>query len=299
MKIYISGAMSNQPYYGFPTFDATRDFLDSLGHDPVSPADIDRSLGVFEDTPCDAEMRNMLLRHDLAAETTCEAIAFLPGWELAEGAWIERNLAEQLGLSLWRVDPVGRTLVRERVVGISGYVGAGKDAAASHLVQAGFTRIAYADALKEVAYAANPVVGGIFRKRRLQELVDKVGWDVAKQRREVRRFLQHLGSEGGRAVLGGQIWVDTLFRRSTAADLVIPDARYANEMSAIRRRRGLIVRIERPGVGPVNGHSSETEVSGEPFEAVVHNDGTLVELGSRVLDAVNRHFADDEEQVAA
>ncbi|MHB1846903.1 MAG: DUF4406 domain-containing protein, partial [Deltaproteobacteria bacterium] len=38
----MAGPMRGLPDYNFSAFDAARDFLAGLGHDVVSPADIDR-----------------------------------------------------------------------------------------------------------------------------------------------------------------------------------------------------------------------------------------------------------------
>jgi hypothetical protein len=58
--------------------------------------------------------------------------------------------------------------------------------------------------------------------------------------------------------------------------VVITDVRFANEAAAIRSWGGEIIRIDRPGVGPVNGHVSEAM----PFEPdeVIENDGTIEDL---------------------
>ena len=62
------------------------------------------------------------------------------------------------------------------------------------------------------------------------------------------------------------------------ARLAISDVRFPNEADAIRAFGGLVVRVERPGVGPINGHESEIALDGYDFDLVVVNDGTLDEL---------------------
>ena len=44
------------------------------------------------------------MRHDLALLLGCDAIAMLPGWERSRGAWLERLIAEALGLPVWYID---------------------------------------------------------------------------------------------------------------------------------------------------------------------------------------------------
>jgi hypothetical protein len=44
-SIYIAGPMRNCPLFNFPAFDKARDFLRSIGFNPISPVDLDREMG--------------------------------------------------------------------------------------------------------------------------------------------------------------------------------------------------------------------------------------------------------------
>ncbi len=74
------------------------------------------------------------------------------------------------------------------------------------------------------------------------------------------------------------VWVKALLDGGMPARLAISDVRFPNEADAIRAFGGLVVRVERPGVGPINGHESEIALDGYDFDLVVVNDGTLDEL---------------------
>ena len=168
------------------------------------------------------------------------------------------------------------------VLGVSGYAGSGKDAVAEVLVSRhGFERAAFADALKELAYKADPMVSP--DGRRLSGVVDEIGWDLAKtELPEVRKTLQRFGT-AAREVLGEDVWVDALFRRHRETRcLVVSDVRLPNEMEAVRARGGRVVRVVRPGVGPVNGHISETALDHAELDAVIDNDGSLTDLTCKV-----------------
>lgn len=153
------------------------------------------------------------------------------------------------------------------IVGITGYAQHGKDTAAQVLVnEFGFVRVGFADALKELALAVNPIVSsndGIAEYDvRLSDLIDgtpaarsllwreeSFGWEVAKKWPEVRRFLQVLGTEA-RKVLGEDVWVhaldNTLRERMPAANVVIPDVRFPNEANyVVNHRGGELWRVER------------------------------------------------------
>lgn len=177
------------------------------------------------------------------------------------------------------------------IIGLSGFARSGKDEAAKVLVEKyGYRRIAFADKLREVLYELNPVVTPIGYNNineligsyvvHLQDVIDKYGWDNYKETMygpEIRRLLQRLGTEAGRETLWDSIWIDAALKDVTSRDkVVVTDARFFNEFDAIRDRGGIIVRIEREGVGPVNDHASEMEAISYPhFEATLFNDGSL------------------------
>lgn len=144
------------------------------------------------------------------------------------------------------------------LVGLVGYAQAGKDTFAGYL---GFKRLAFADVLKAVAYGSNPIVAlnTDHSFLYLRDVVDAVGWERAKSEYpEVRLYLQHLGTEGGRDNLGANVWVDAAFKDyDPNVPTVFTDVRFPNEIQAIRDRGGIIVRIDRGGHAPVNGHVSE------------------------------------------
>ncbi len=158
------------------------------------------------------------------------------------------------------------------LVGLTGYAGAGKDTAARFLTDtAGFRRVAFADKVRELAYAQNPRVG---HSGSLRSVIDHFGWDTAKRAYpEVRLLLQNVG-QAHREVFGEDFWVDRVLPvyRGVALDevfrrrrIVVTDVRYPNEVRRVHDLGGIVIRVEREGVGPVNGHESERYVSGADF----------------------------------
>lgn len=189
------------------------------------------------------------------------------------------------------------------LVGFTGYATAGKDCAAAGLVAAGWTRQAFADPVRAMALAIDPTIAATIGDRgdlfpykgrlRLTAIVRDFGWDEAKAIPEVRRFLQRLGTDAVRAHLGDDAWVRAFERardRLWPADIVAPDVRFANEAAYIVRHGGLVIRIDRPGVGPLNGHASE-DIGGIPVDAIVVNDGTVEQLQWRVAELVVAHYS--------
>lgn len=178
------------------------------------------------------------------------------------------------------------------IIGLNGYAQSGKDEAAKALVAIGWERIAFADVLRDIAYATDPYVelsGDIegypwydnTDYYRLSTVIGWLGWERAKaEHPDVRRLLQRLGTEGGRDIMGENIWVDTAFKRARldGAGLVITDVRFPNEAESIKARGGRVIRITRPGVGPVNGHSSDNQMEEYPFDLELVNNGSIEAL---------------------
>lgn len=179
----------------------------------------------------------------------------------------------------------GGIFMSRELIGFCGRAGSGKDSAAAVLVAAGWTRVAFADGVKEMAYDIDPVVRNkVGTPMPLAGLVDVVGWDRAKELPDVRRFLQRLGTEGVRRHLGDSVWVDLAAEKIDAVGgpVVVTDVRFPNEVEMVRLLGGVVVRVERPGVAAVVAHSSETAVDGVPPDLTLLNDGDLEQLARRV-----------------
>jgi hypothetical protein len=178
------------------------------------------------------------------------------------------------------------------IIALSGFARSGKDEAAKVLVnEFGFTRVAFADKLREVLYALDPIVLGREMKWHgeegyssgvwsVQSVIDEYGWDHYKETPfgwEIRRLLQRLGTEAGRQTLWDSIWIDAAFANlANDAKVVVSDARFINEFEAVKARGGKIWRIDRPGVGPANEHPSEMEATTyKDFDKYLVNNGTL------------------------
>lgn len=175
-------------------------------------------------------------------------------------------------------DTPSRMLTDMKLIGVSGRKRSGKDSFAERLTGAhGFTRVAFADPMRELALALDPIISDGWR---LSQLVDTFGWEGAKENPEVRRTLQRLGTEGGRKVLGENIWVDTAMTTAQAVGgpVVFTDVRFPNEAEAVKRAGGVVVRIERPGLPAGDTHPSETAIDDWSVDFIVHNDSTLEAL---------------------
>lgn len=159
-----------------------------------------------------------------------------------------------------------------KLLGLTGFAESGKDAFADHMVnEFGYVKVGFADKVCELALKLNPIIWKLPFPQRLKTIVDKKGWTKAKRIRQVRKYLQWLGSEVGREVFGEDIWINTL--KPTIAELlskgtsvIITNVRFENEAQYIEELGGNIVLVTRPGVGPVNSHRSD---KGEAFDYAI------------------------------
>lgn len=291
MYLYLAGAMRGIARLNYPQFDEYANRLRSLGFRVLSPA---------ESPPPNAgpnPSRADCLRHDLLIVGVVEGVAVLPNWRDSPGARLEVAAAWAFDIPVYDADflisslsPVeirGVSNLRDRlkpfevaqasvviprelqyyrglpILGLSGFAGAGKDEVAKILVERhGFTRVAFADPLKDVASA--------------------LGWD-GKKNDKGRKFLQDLGV-GVRDHLDYEAWVRAAEEQieEILGPVVISDVRFPNEVFMVRRRGGTLVRVERPETGAVNDHVSEHAVTAQDCDYQLSNDGTLDDLPARV-----------------
>ena len=99
----------------------------------------------------------------------------------------------------------------------------------------------------------------------------------------VRELLQKIGTDALRDNLHQDVWVNALMvDYNPTLNWVITDTRFPNEAEAIKKAGGIIIRIERPGVKPVNPHPSETSLENWKFDHVINNDGSLTDLTKKI-----------------
>lgn len=180
---------------------------------------------------------------------------------------------------------------RAPLVGLIGFARSGKDTVAARLVaEHDFTKYAFADALRVSALRLNPIIeawegtGGATVYARLAEIIEREGWERAKDAYpEVRRVLQHYGT-GIRDFVDSESWVNVVMRnldRRPDSAAVITDVRFPNEYDAIRRRNGVLVRVIRPGTGG-DSHISEQALAHVPVDYTLDNLGTIDALSSQI-----------------
>ncbi len=178
------------------------------------------------------------------------------------------------------------------IIMLNGHAGVGKDTVAEHLERAhGFRRYAIADGLREFLEKQNPALytdPDATTVRLDRALRAYGGWSSLKRDAStgVRRLMESTG-QAARDVLGEDVWLRALERRmhphwqSAIARIVVSDVRYNNEAEWLECRAfSYLVRVERPGVGPVSDHVS-AGILPYPDQTIL-NDGTVDDLKAKV-----------------
>lgn len=172
------------------------------------------------------------------------------------------------------------------IIGLSGWARSGKDTIADYLVEHhGFTRVAFADPMRNALLALNPYVSYYGTPVSLSTMVRLVGWDVLKENSpEVRELLQRMGTEVGRNLFGQNFWVNQAINAAKKYDkVVISDCRYVNEAKAITRLGGQVWRVSRPEVYAANDHESEHNLDNYDFDLYLDNK-TSIENLQKIVD---------------
>ena len=177
------------------------------------------------------------------------------------------------------------------IIGLSGYAQTGKDTIANHLINKyGFTRVAFADPIREAVYKLNPNINIADMKGvSLATAVDRLGWEMVKvESEDARWLLQRMGTEVGREIFGENFWVDQAMKKALQhKNVVITDVRYPNELQAILEHSGTVWRVIKDDTGAVNRHASETALDDYQFEYIIFNNDTIESLYESVDSFIN------------
>jgi len=197
------------------------------------------------------------------------------------------------------------------IIGLSGYAKSGKDTVAymiQDLEKTEWQIKKFSGKLKTIASLLTGIHPDKFEDQEFKQSYLGPEWsypvDIPNHGAEewdmsVRELLQRLGTDAIRNGLHTNAWVNALMsdyleedkeerlgdyikRVTPASKWIITDVRFPNEAQAIKDRGGVIVRIDRPGVDPVNTHPSETALDNWDFDYKIANASDLVALKQTV-----------------
>lgn len=165
------------------------------------------------------------------------------------------------------------------LVAFTGLAQAGKTTAAKGFLSLGYDRMSFADPLKAMVRCITPVTD---KEARPEILCGK----------SLREVYQSLGTDWGRNMVGGDIWIRAGRARieelmgdvldSTIRGIVIDDIRFDNEAELVRAMGGVVAEITRPGTIQMT-HASEAGVSRHLIDHTFHNGASEEELKQAVL----------------
>ena len=200
------------------------------------------------------------------------------------------------------------------IVGITGFIGSGKDTVAKMLVEKGAVQDSFAAPLKDLCASVfgwdrDLVEGDTIESRDFRETPDifwtrKLGIDNFTP----RLALQLIGTEIMRDHFNSDIWISSLeyrLRKSSNDIIVISDARFQNELNLIKSMGGKVLTVVRdelpewhdiavkankgsvPARHTMNTryksvHASEWSWVGFDFDHVIDNTGSLEDLEKQV-----------------
>jgi len=147
-----------------------------------------------------------------------------------------------------------------RLIGLCGYARVGKDEAAKALVGLGWTRVAFADVLKDEVCRTFGISQKYLTENKEEWRPLLVEWGRARRRLEPNYWIQ-------RAMAN--------VSNDLGIGVVVTDVRYWNEAKYVKSIDGLIVRVHRPGFEAANA---------EERESVAEIDGAQRILGIENLD---------------
>jgi hypothetical protein len=189
---------------------------------------------------------------------------------IAQDGYTRIAFADKLRATLYGLNPLV-IVPYEFVAGLVEAARATGDLRAMYLIGGGAPYMNDKDTFK--------IVGLGHRLYRLRDLVDAVGWDEAKKVPEVRQLLQRNGTEAGRKIFGESFWIDQAFASAgDAKKVIVTDVRFDNEAEAVRDRGGVVIAVQRAGVGPVNDHASDRGIRADLVDAYIFN---LLPAGSQ------------------
>lgn len=198
------------------------------------------------------------------------------------------------------------------IIGISGYSGSGKDEVCSKIQQldanSDWQRKKWAGKLKQIASILTGIPQVMFEDNEFKKSNLGPQWNYndfgriggkKNQEMSVRELLQKLGTDALRNTLHNDVWVNALmadylpiqyhdggnfYHKGEYPNWIITDTRFPNEAQAIKDAGGIVIRVDRMHLAPINEHYSEIALDRWDFDYYIENSGTQNDLYDRVDD---------------
>ena len=164
-----------------------------------------------------------------------------------------------------------------KLIGLSGKKQTGKDMVCTLLTK----------------HSKSPVIRLAFADELKQEVARALGTSVVfieADKEYFRPLLQWWGTYRRRT--NPSYWIDKVFTKALkmpdpTATFVITDARYLNEVEAIRYCNGTIIGVLRPSNNMEDTHDSES-LAGITYDYVINNTHTVESLEQQVIELIHK-----------
>jgi len=199
------------------------------------------------------------------------------------------------------------------IIGICGLIGSGKGTVADVLVDQGFTKVSFADKLKDgvstiFGWDRAMLEGDTDESRQWREQRDDFWSAETEMEVTPRLVLQLFGTDCLRNGFHDGVWVSLLKKHmlDNPGNYVIPDVRFRNEQNMIRELGGQVWRVQRGDIPEWYGcaildnttgsdlmeeydvHPSEYKWidMNNKFDVTLYNEGTIEDLRQLVLNEI-------------
>lgn len=180
-----------------------------------------------------------------------------------------------------------------KIIGVAGRKGSGKDTFAYPLLCAGWLQLRFADGLKNMLRALLTTAG--VEGQLIENYIefDRDTPIAALCGKTMRHAMQTLGTEWGRDLISGDLWLRVMLERLKSCALngttkvIITDVRFPNECDFLRACGGYVVRVNRSSISKTDSHPSEAQIDELRADIDVLNDqeiGTLHAMALRIAD---------------
>ena len=143
-----------------------------------------------------------------------------------------------------------------KIIGLSGIIGSGKGTAGDILIEHGYTKLSFADSLKDAVsvifgWDRDLLEGDTLESREFRELKDEFWSKKLNKDITPRIVLQEVGTNLFRNHYLDSIWIDSLERKIQNYDkVVICDVRFSNEIEFLNKIGAKLIEISRPEIEP-------------------------------------------------
>lgn len=177
------------------------------------------------------------------------------------------------------------------LIGISAKKQHGKDSVASiiqELTNNKFKNVKFADKLKDfVCELINCTRENLededFKNKHLGSEWIFLDNDGITQAMTPRLLMQKIGTDALRNNVHKNIWVNATFSRyCEKCNWLITDLRFPNELSAIKAKGGITIRVNRSSILNNDSHESETSLDYSEFDYIIENNSDLESLKEKV-----------------